>query len=115
MARDFRFASCLAAVVLAAVVSGSGGYSFGYLHGYEHHRAFIEDDPQYREFREIVLVTIIVGMAVGWWIEWRSRNSGSTLVIKGGNDIVPNLNPGDKVEYEMLPGGQMARQIIRRR
>lgn len=62
--------------------------------------------------RELALVTIIVGLMVGWGIEWSRRNGAWSIVVDTAA-VARGLRPGDKVELEVLPDGEVSRRVIR--
>jgi hypothetical protein len=65
--------------------------------------------------RELVLLTLVVAMGVGWWMEWSTRRGDWSIVVPDTVAVADGLNPGDKVELELLPNGEVARRVIRRR
>jgi hypothetical protein len=67
--------------------------------------------------REIVLLTLVVGLALGWWIDHRRLSGPHSMVMPGDElyDVTEGLNPGDKVVYELLPSAKVRKEIVRRR
>jgi hypothetical protein len=52
--------------------------------------------------RDLLLVTVIVALVVGWWVE-RNRLAEATLKLEGYEEFLVNLEPGD---YVIVPEGR---------
>jgi hypothetical protein len=63
--------------------------------------------------RELVLLTLVVAMGVGWWVERSNRPGPWSVIVPDSVVALEGLHAGDKLEYELLPNGSIEKRIIR--
>ena len=60
-----------------------------------------ETKPKRRWFsfsiRELLLLTAIAALAIGWWLEWHSTDSWKSIRSKDGSVMLFNRSTGERI------------------
>jgi hypothetical protein len=62
--------------------------------------------------REVLWLAVLVGIGVAWWLDHERLTRRVWISVPGLNLLTAGLKPGEKVELETLPSGQIGTRIV---
>ena len=62
--------------------------------------------------REVLWLAVLVGIGVAWWLDHERLTRRVWISVPGLNLLTAGLKPGEKVELETLPNGQIGTRIV---
>jgi len=62
--------------------------------------------------RDVLWLTVVVAMGCVWWLDHQRLTWRYRIWVPNPESITAGLRPGEKVELETLPNGQIGARII---
>ena len=63
--------------------------------------------------RDLLFATVIVALAVSWWIDhWSLTHRPSTLIVESRTYLSAELQPGEALMIELRPEGSLDKRIV---